>query len=531
MLLKAILLGIIAMLGNANFLMGTNLLDRPIITCALAGLVMGDLQSGIIIGAMMELAFIGAFAVGGALPPEMISGGILGTALTIASGNSPEVALTIGLPVASLALLFKNALMIFVLPYFVHKADEYAAKGDSKGVSRAHLWGGFLYCDLPLGIFVALAFYLGNSVMQTILNAIPEFVKTGLTIATGLMPALGFAVLASIIITKKNAVFLFLGFLMAVYLGIPVTGVALFGIITALVLLSVQTKLEKAEEAEDVPEESKPVNASQKLTKKDLLKVFWRSFTHEWTWNYERQGNLGFGFAMIPVIEKLYKDKPEEKTAALQRHLEFFNTTPQVVTLILGISSAMEEQNASSEDFDTSSINSVKAGLMGPLAGIGDSLIWGTLRIIATGIGTSLAIQGNVMGPILFLLIFNIPHVIIRYICMMGGYKFGAGFLAKVQKNGLLDNVTYGASIVGLMSIGAMIANMVVVNIPFSYESNGASIVLSDILNSIMPGLLPLLFTGFVFWLVTKKKMKTTWILILIVIIGVLGSLTGILGA
>lgn len=271
-------------------------------------------------------------------------------------------------------------------------------------------------------------------------------------------------------------------------------------------------------------------NNNLALSKKDLTRVFWRSFAMEWSWNYERQANLGYGFAMVPIIDKLYKDRLEEKAAALQRHLEFFNTTPHVSTLILGISSAMEEQNATQEEFDTDSINNVKVGLMGPLAGIGDSLFWGTLRIIATGIGTSLALQGNVLGPILFFLIFNIPHVILRYICMMGGYKFGAGFLSKVQQNGLMEKVTYGASIVGLMSIGAMIATMVAINIPFTYESNGASIVIGDILNSIMPGLLPLLFTGFIYWLVTKKKMKTTWVLMLIILIGILGSLTGILG-
>lgn len=266
------------------------------------------------------------------------------------------------------------------------------------------------------------------------------------------------------------------------------------------------------------------------LDKSDLKKVFLRSFTMEWTWNYERQANLGYGYAMIPIIDKLYKDRPEEKAAALQRHLEFFNTTPHVSTLILGISSAMEEQNANQENFDTSSINNVKVGLMGPLAGIGDSLLWGTLRIIATGIGTSLALQGNILGPILFFLVFNIPHVILRYICMMGGYQFGSSFLTKMQEGGLMEKVTHGASIVGLMSIGAMIATMVSINLPFTYESNGASIVLGDIINSIMPGLLPLMFTGFIFWLVTKKHMKTTWILILIIAIGILGSFTGILG-
>ncbi len=267
------------------------------------------------------------------------------------------------------------------------------------------------------------------------------------------------------------------------------------------------------------------------LNKRDLMKVFWRSFTMEWTWNYERQANLGYGFAMVSILEKLYKDKPEEKAEALQRHLEFFNTTPHVSTLILGISSAMEEQNSTQEDFDTSSINNVKVGLMGPLAGIGDSLLWGTLRIIATGIGTSLALQGNILGPILFLLIFNIPHIILRYICMMGGYKLGAGFLSKMQQGGLMDKVTYGASIVGLMSIGAMIATMVTVNIPLSYGEGDSAIVIGDILNGIIPGIIPLLFTGFIYWLVTKKKMKTTVALLLILVIGIIGSLTGILGA
>lgn len=272
------------------------------------------------------------------------------------------------------------------------------------------------------------------------------------------------------------------------------------------------------------------MTTSKLITKRDLRKVFFRSFPMEWTWNYEKQQNLGYTYALIPIIEKLYKDKPEEKAAALQRHLEFFNTTPHMVTLILGISTAMEEENALDENFDTSSINSVKAGLMGPLAGIGDSFMWGTLRIIATGIGTSLAMNGNILGPILFFLLFNIPHVILRYICMMGGYKFGAGFLSKIAACGLMEKLTYAASILGLMSIGSMIATMVTVNIPLKYTNGDTSVVIADVINGIVPCLLPLLFTGFIYWLVTKKKMKTTWALILIFIIGILGSLTGILG-
>jgi fructoselysine and glucoselysine-specific PTS system IID component len=167
---------------------------------------------------------------------------------------------------------------------------------------------------------------------------------------------------------------------------------------------------------------------------------------------------------MLPIIKKLYKKK-EEQIEAVKRHMEFFNTTPYVSTLVLGISTAMEESNANNEDFDTSSISSVKASLMSPLAGIGDSLFWGTLRVIATGVGTSLSLQGNILGPILFLLLFNIPQFIVRYVCMISGYKFGTKFLEKIEDSGLMPKLTYGASIIGLIIIGAMIPGMVNIKI------------------------------------------------------------------
>ena len=134
----------------------------------------------------------------------------------------------------------KNACKIFMLPIFVHKADDYAVKGNNKGVARMHMLGGFLYLNLPYGIFVFLAFLLGNTVIQSVLDAIPQFVKSGLTIATGLMPALGFAVLASMIINKKNWYFLLLGFLISAYMGMSVTGVALFATVIALIIVNMQ---------------------------------------------------------------------------------------------------------------------------------------------------------------------------------------------------------------------------------------------------------------------------------------------------
>ena len=171
------------------------------------------------------------------------------------------------------------------------------------------------------------------------------------------------------------------------------------------------------------------------ITKKDLQKMFWRSLPMEFSWHYERQMHMGFAFMVAKGLEKIYKDDKKGLSEALERHLEFFNITPHVSPFVGGIVLAMEEMNAKDPNFDTSSINAVKATLMGPLSGIGDSLLLGTLRVLAIGIGTSLAVQGSALGPILFLLIFNVPAFALRYFCSMKGYELGANYLTKIQQD------------------------------------------------------------------------------------------------
>lgn len=267
----------------------------------------------------------------------------------------------------------------------------------------------------------------------------------------------------------------------------------------------------------------------KRLTAGDLNKVAIRSLGMEWDWNYERQMNMGFCYGMLPVIEKLY-DRPEDRSAAMRRHLEFFNTTPHLSTLIFGITAAMEERNAADEAFDTESINNVKVSLMGPLAGIGDSFIWGTLRIIATGVGVSLAAQGSILGPLLFLLLFNIPAQGLRFYLMHMGYRLGGGVLQKIQESGLMQTLTYGASVLGLMVIGSMTAENVSVVVPLSIGEGESATTLGEILNTIMPGLLPLAFTLLLYWLVSRKNVKTTTLLALLVAIGLAGSFFNVLG-
>lgn len=254
-MLQAILLGLISMLGNAEYLFGTSCLSRPLVMGALTGIVMGDIPTGVALGATLELAFMGAFSIGASIPPEMISGTVLGTAFAISTGSGAETALTLAIPVASLVLVFKNLGMVFILPAFVHKADDYAQKGDLKGVSRMHYLGGFFGVNLIIGVVVAISFYVGSPAVQAVLAVIPEWVQNGLQIAMGLLPAIGFGLLMQMIMNKEVAPFFMLGYVLSVYLSIPVTGIAIFGCIIAIVLTQLKGKPQMAYAGSEVDED------------------------------------------------------------------------------------------------------------------------------------------------------------------------------------------------------------------------------------------------------------------------------------
>ncbi|PQF24650.1 PTS system mannose/fructose/sorbose family transporter subunit IID [Enterococcus mundtii] len=269
--------------------------------------------------------------------------------------------------------------------------------------------------------------------------------------------------------------------------------------------------------------------SDKKITKKDLKKIFFRSFTLEASWNFERQQNMGFEFAMADLIEKLYGDDKEARAQAGARHLEFFNTSAPLSTFIMGIVASMEERNANDpRNFDPGSITNIKTALMGPLAGIGDSFFWGTLRVIATGVGTSLALNGSILGPLLFLLIYNVPTYTIRYFGTMKGYEFGTTILENVESSGLMKSLMYGASILGLMVIGGMTGNMVTVKVAGSIGQGDDLQKFQDILDGILPNLLSVVAVMLIYYLL-KKGVKTTYLLFGIFAFGIIAAYFGFL--
>ena len=238
-MLQAILLGIVAFIAQSEYALGTSLLSRPIVAGLFTGIVLGDVSTGIIMGATLELAFIGSFSVGASIPPDVVTGGILGTAFAITAGAGTETALLLGLPIATLTLILKNVYLGLLIPMMNQKADLYAADGNYKGVERMHLLAGF-GLSLMLALVVTISFMVGSNTISKLLDMIPAFVQNGLSVATGLIPALGFAMLARLLINKQVAPYFFLGFALAAYLELPVTGIAIFGAITAVVVVNLR---------------------------------------------------------------------------------------------------------------------------------------------------------------------------------------------------------------------------------------------------------------------------------------------------
>ncbi|MGX4724397.1 PTS system mannose/fructose/sorbose family transporter subunit IID [Streptococcus oralis] len=289
------------------------------------------------------------------------------------------------------------------------------------------------------------------------------------------------------------------------------------------------------------------------LSKSDRQKVWWRSQFLQGSWNYERMQNLGWAYSLIPAIKKLYTKK-EDQAAALERHLEFFNTHPYVAAPIMGVTLALEEERANGTEIDDAAIQGVKIGMMGPLAGIGDPVFWFTVRPILGALGASLAASGNIIGPLLFFFGWNAIRMAFLWYTQEFGYRAGSE-ITKDMSGGILQDITKGASILGMFIIGVLVKQWVNIGFKIALPSTtltdpkayveipdgsvtGEKLVeilnrapginlgpvkhntLQGQLDSLIPGLLGLLLTFLCMWLL-KKKVSPIIIIIALFIVGI----------
>ena len=270
-----------------------------------------------------------------------------------------------------------------------------------------------------------------------------------------------------------------------------------------------------------------------KINRKDMISTFIRSNFQQASFNYERIHGLAFCVDMIPTI-KNEKKKKEDQIEALKRHLVFFNTTPAVCGPVIGVTIAMEEAKASGAEIDDGTINSLKVGLMGPLAGVGDPLVWGTLRPITAAIGASLALSGTILGPLVFFLTFNAVRLGMKWFGLKYGIAKGMDIVKDLSGN-ILQKLTEGATILGLFIMGVLVTKWTSINVPLVVSEtpgpDGSMVVttVQNILDDLVPGLLALGLTMLMMKLL-KKKVSPIVLIFSLFAVGIIGYWSGILG-
>lgn len=270
-----------------------------------------------------------------------------------------------------------------------------------------------------------------------------------------------------------------------------------------------------------------------RLTNSDIKKCFIRSNLLQASWNFERMQALGYAFGIAPALDRLYPEGSEERKQAMKRHLEFYNTHPFMTAPILGVNLAMEEERANGAPIDDAAINGVKVGLMGPLAGVGDPIFWGTLRPICAALGAGLAQSGNILGPILFFVLFNAVRLFFRYWGIQYGYKKGLDIVSDM-KGGLLQKISEAASILGLFVMGALVNKWTSINIPVVISRTVNQLgeekveTVQSILDSLVPGLAALGLT-FICMKALRKGISAIWLIFAIFGLGILGYWLGFL--
>lgn len=556
MFLSALLVAILATISQWWFFAPvTRCLTYPLTTGLLVGLFMGNPMLGMLSGATIQLVYLGWINTGGVMPSNTMVAGIFGTALTILSGASPKLAVTFAVPFSLIGLLMVEIYQS-VNSFWVHRADAELARGNVKAIRFLNYVPSLIVAIIVYGIPAFCLVFFGRGWAQGMLNMIPKSLTTALEVVGALMPALGIAMLLNYLGKKSLIPYFFIGFFLTAYLKLQIMAIAIFAGLLAYLLyinqkanatkkdaeptekkvrrLTLQNRTGKQENASvdvergtNIAQNISPLNYHIKLTHSDLVKTWLWEQSDEAAYNYERLQALGLTNMMIYPIKKLY---PKEKQAdELKKYMVFFNTEPHMVgPVIHGIALSMEEARANGAQVSAEDINGVRTGLMGPAAGIGDTVQQGIIFPILASIGATMALDHNYFGPIMFTVVFELIIYAIGYWMFMYGYKKGKASVVSILKSGLLDKVTNAFSIVGLMVVGTMAATRVTIKTPLVWHVGQSVIKLQALFNQLAPSLIPLLATLLVWWLL-RKKVNASIIVVGIFVVGILCSYLGIL--
>ncbi|MDG3060940.1 PTS system mannose/fructose/sorbose family transporter subunit IID [Lacticaseibacillus casei] len=276
-----------------------------------------------------------------------------------------------------------------------------------------------------------------------------------------------------------------------------------------------------------MPKSTQSTSGDTMLSKHELNQIWYRwGFTHLSSMSYEKLQAHAWAYSYIPFADKYYKDDEDGKRRLLVRHSMFYNTEPQTGQLINGIVASLEEQIAMGRNVSEEMPVNIKATLMGPLAGIGDSIIQGIIVPILLSIAMSLAKGGSPLGPMFYIIAYGIIGPTISYIAFHSGYRLGVNAIDVIVGENS-KRITDAFNILGIMVVGALAANTIVLKTIAKIPLGGKSAPLENVLTGIFPDLLPLAMVMFAWWLISAKQMSATKVILIITAIVTVGCLVG----
>lgn len=517
-------------------------------TGLVVGLIMGNVPQAMVVAATIQLVYMGVIAPGGTTPSETVVATAVAVPVALVSGMNPAQSIAVAVPIGLLAA-YLVSVRFFLNSLITHWVDRLAEELNDRGITFASI---ILTTIITIVLFfpsVFVAVYYGAPLIDSFLKTIPQSILHALTVVGGSLPALGIALTLAVIGRRELMVFYLLAYFSSLILkplNVNAIIYAIIGSIAAYLYVVLYYKnafdseisVENAESTNNIKEKDNEAktNGDIKVTEKDLKMTWFRWWlTTEVPHSYERLQALAFQWSIMPVLRKLYKNNLNELKEAYKRHLVFFNTQGTWGGApILGITLSLEEQRARAiaegkEAPDPNIINATKVGLMGPLAGIGDSVEWSTIMYLLIAIALPWAKSGSAMGALFPLILFPVITYTYGYYFLRLGYRLGRESVNVLLGGEKLKALITGLSTLGLFMMGVLTSSYVSISTPLKWTISGKAFELQAILDKILPGMLPLLTVLLVYWYFTKKGLKVLkvlgWMVVIFFILGWIGIL------
>ncbi len=497
------------------------------------GVILGDVATGCKIGAVIAPMFLAFTGAGGTVVWDQTAGTIAGAAVCMSGGLPIDQAITVALPVALLFAQIHTVRRI-VFAYPAIQADKAAAKGNDKAIV---FFGSYFCWAVGLVIYavpMTLAMMFGATAIGNLMKSLPQWMLNTLSAVGGLLPSLGFAMTIRVIGRPQFLPFFLGGFFLVQYTKIGGLFLAFIGLFFAFLyylILEASHRDDNAADMSSAGAASLDENTKRLLTVKDCDRMFFRwNFYCEQSNSFSRLQSVAFCIAFIPALKKLYGNDQKEYSEALQRHLMFFNTQGIWGAVIHGIVLAMEEQRAMGAPIGVDAITGIKAGLMGPFAGIGDTIDWSTIRPLLTILFMPLAASGSPLGAILLSVVLYAIVFTEGTIYSRLGFRLGTRAALNILQGRGINTFISCASVLGLFMMGGLSASMVSVVTPIFIPTTGTPmLVQTGILDKVAPGLLTLTGVLGTYAYLMKGNTMTKATLMLLLVGLVLGSI-GIIG-